>query len=440
MQLSDSAAAILKRLEENGYEAYAVGGCVRDSLLGLPPHDFDICTAALPEQMLAVFSDVTCIPTGLQHGTVTVVWEGQPLEITTYRTEGCYSDSRHPDRVEFVRSVEADLARRDFTVNAMAYHPQRGLVDPFGGEADLKLGLLRAVGDPTTRFTEDALRLLRALRFAACYGFELEEETARAARALAPRLSLVAAERVREELNKLLLGRYAAKILLEFREVLLPVLPELEAIFDFEQHNPHHHLDVYGHTVQALTAAASDLTVRLALLLHDIGKPTCFSRDDAGIGHFYGHAAVSGRMAKAVLERLRYDRRTVEQVCLLIRYHDVVLEPEDRLIKRWLNRFGADFLHQLLLVKAGDNLGQPAALAEARLAELEELHRRIDRIVAEAQCFSLKDLAISGRDVMALGYTGKAVGQKLQWALEAVMDNRLPNTREALLQALCKNA
>lgn len=439
MHLSDNAAFVIRRLEENGFDAYVVGGCVRDSLLGLEPHDFDVCTNALPHETTAVFSDFTCIPTGLQHGTVTVVRNGEPVEITTYRTESAYSDGRHPDRVDFVSTVEEDLSRRDFTVNAMAYHPERGLVDPFGGQTDLQQRVLRCVGNAEMRFNEDALRILRALRFTACYGFAIEENTAAALENTASRLALVASERVRAELDRLLLGAHVAPVLLQFRDILLPVLPELEATFDFCQRNPHHHLDVYGHTVQAVASSKPILSVRLALLLHDIGKPSCFSLDENGVGHFYSHAAVGEAMATDILKRLRYDRRTAERVCLLIRYHDVVIEPDEAPIKRWLSRFGEEFLRQLLWVKAGDNRGQPPALAAERLAELDVLHGLIDRVLEQQQCFSLRDLAINGNDLLAVGYEGKAVGEALQWALEAVMDERLPNDREVLLNALCKN-
>lgn len=437
--LPKTVETIIQRLEESGYSAYVVGGCVRDSLMGRVPHDFDICTNALPERVMQIFSDLTCVPTGLQHGTVTVVWEKEPFEITTYRTEGEYRDSRHPDRVSFVATIEEDLSRRDFTVNAMAYHPVRGLVDPFGGKEDLSRRVLRCVGDPEKRFTEDALRILRGLRFAACYGFSLEETTAAAIIKLAPRLHFVAAERIREELDRLLMGKYAGSVLLPYRSVFAEILPELKPTFDFEQHNPHHHLDVYGHTVQAVVSGEERLPVRLALLLHDIGKPRCFSRDEKGIGHFYGHASVSAAMAEDILNRLRYDRRTVERVCLLIRYHDGVILPEEPRIKRWLSRFGEEFLRQLLLVKAGDNLGQPPSLAAQRLKELSELHRIIDRVLEKEDCFSLRDLAINGNDLLDMGYTGKRIGEGLQWALEAVMDGRLENERDVLLNALREN-
>lgn len=440
MQIPTHVAAIMKRLEQQGYECYTVGGCVRDSLLGLTPHDWDVCTNARPEQVQTVFEDVTCVPTGLRHGTVTVVWEHVPIEITTYRTEGGYSDGRHPDTVNFVGCVEQDLSRRDFTVNAMAYHPVHGLVDPFGGREDLKNSVLRCVGTAAQRFEEDALRILRALRFAACYGFTIELETARALEEYAPHLDCVAAERVRAELDRLLLGRHVGEVLRAHRRVLLPVLPELEAMFDFDQCNPHHHLDVFEHTVKAVECAKEVLTVRLALLLHDIGKPCCFTKDEKGIGHFYGHPSVSESMAESILKRLRYDRATMERVLLLIKYHDPVIEPTEAAVKRWLHRLGEECFRQLLWVKEGDCLGQHPSLAMERLPKLDVIREVLDEVMAGAQCFSLKDLAINGLDVMELGIPrGKAVGEALEKALEAVLEGRIPNDRESLLNALREN-
>lgn len=439
MQLPQLVKEVLERIEESGYEAYVVGGCVRDALLGSQPSDWDICTSALPERLLDLFADVPCIPTGLKHGTVTVVWKGESMEITTYRTEKGYSDGRHPDRVHFVTSIHDDLSRRDFTVNAMAYHPARGLIDPFGGKADLDRGLLRCVGVAETRFREDALRILRGMRFAACYGFSVEAKTAAAILNEADGLHQVAAERIRAELERLLIGKGVGGVLRQFREVLFRVIPELKAADGFEQHSPYHHLDVFAHTVEAVSQAAPELPVRLALLLHDAGKPECFTWDELGHGHFYGHAAVSEQMARDILHRLRYDRMTIERVLLLIRYHDTLLYPEEPRIKRWLNRFGEDFFRQLLLVKEGDCLGQIPSLKGERLPELEQIKEVLDRVVAQQQCFSLKDLAINGRDVLALGIAeGKQVGAALEWALNAVMDGSLPNEQETLLAALRK--
>lgn len=439
MQIPNTVQQVLYRIEQNGYQGYVVGGCVRDRLLGRLPADWDVCTDASPETILSLFPDVPCIPTGLKHGTVTVVWDGEPIEVTTYRIESGYSDNRHPDQVQFVATVEEDLSRRDFTINAMAYHPERGLVDPYGGQTDLSAGILRCVGVPRQRFQEDALRILRCLRFASRYGFRIEPVTAEAVRMETHRLSMVAAERVRAELDRLLLGRAVEEILTVYADVLFHLIPEMRPMQGFWQFNPHHHLDVWGHTVQAVASSAEKLTVRLALLLHDIGKPQCFTRDADGVGHFYGHGAVGVEMAETILHRLRYDHHTVDNVLRLIRYHDVLLPTEERGVKRWLNRFGEDFLYDLLLVKDGDCLGQPTDLQQSRLQETEHIREMIRHVVSERQCFSLKDLAINGYDVLALGgYSGKQVGEALNDALEAVMDGIVANDRESLLELLKK--
>lgn len=439
MEIPVYVAEAMSRMENNGFECYIVGGCVRDSLLGRTPVDWDICTNAPPATTLSLFDDVPCIPTGLKHGTVTVVWNGIPLEITTYRTEDAYTDGRHPDRVRFVSSIEEDLSRRDFTVNAMAYHPVRGLVDLFGGARDLNDGYLRCVGEASQRFKEDALRILRALRFASCYGFTVEKATAEALEREADGLSQVAAERIRAELDRMLTGAFVGDVLRRFYRILFRVIPELADTRGFHQHSRYHHLDVFEHTVTAVASCVAELPVRLALLLHDVGKPHCFSRDENGQGHFYGHAAISERLAGDILKRLRYDNRTAELVLRLIKYHDTVITADEHLIKRWLNRFGAEFLHYLLLVKEGDCLGQIPSLKEERFGETVAIRCVISKILEQQQCFSLKDLAINGRDVMAQGIReGKRVGETLQWVLDAVIDGALPNDRDVLLEAIQK--
>ena len=314
---------ILRRLMENGFDAYVVGGCVRDSLLGLFPHDWDICTSARPEQMQAVFADCRVIETGLKHGTLTVLHDRIPYEVTTFRVDGGYTDHRHPDSVSFVSNVVDDLARRDFTVNAMAWNPQTGLVDAFHGQEDLRAGIIRAVGDPKTRFTEDALRILRALRFASVYGFRIDDATSQAAHDLRHTLTDVAAERIRVELAKLLCGQGAADILRAYPDVLFVLLPQLRAMHGFDQHNPHHRYDVWEHTLRALPHIPPTETLRLAILLHDSGKPDCFTLDEAGIGHMHGHAERSAEIADEVLSSLRVDNATRERVTLLVRSHSL---------------------------------------------------------------------------------------------------------------------
>lgn len=439
MQLPPYVADTLMCLENVGFEAYVVGGCVRDSILGLTPHDFDICTSALPEQILKVFSTKTVIPTGIRHGTVTVLMDGHPLEITTYRIEADYRDHRHPDTVQFVQQIEQDLSRRDFTVNAMAYHPVRGLVDPFGGAADAEKRALRAVGDPEKRFREDALRILRALRFAAVYGLEIEENTREGLLACAPLLKEIAAERVQAELKRMLTGEHIGSVLLTLYPVLFPLLPELQATQGIDQHSRYHHLDVLTHILTAVKCAEPELTARLAALLHDIGKPYCFSLDDKGNGHFYGHAEIGERLAREALDRLRFDKKTTEDVCILIRYHDTPIERTDKAVMRWMNRLGVPLLRQLLALKRADTMAHDTALMGGRFEELADIGARIDRLLAEQACFSLRDLAVNGNDLLRLGVPeGKAVGECLRWLLDEVMDRRLDNESDTLLGAARK--
>ncbi len=439
MHLPSYVCDTLFALEHAGFEAYVVGGCVRDSVLGLVPHDFDICTNALPEQILSVFSTKTVIPTGIQHGTVTVLMKDHPLEITTYRTEIGYHDHRHPDTVQFVNTIEQDLSRRDFTVNAMAYHPMHGLVDPFDGAADAERRLLRAVGDPETRFEEDALRILRALRFASMYGMEIEHKTKNGLLACAPLLTEIAAERVGEELRRMLKGEHIDRVLYDLYPVLFPILPELRAAQGVDQRSQYHHLDVLKHILTTVARAESDVIVRLAALLHDIGKPSCFSLDDQGNGHFYGHAKMSEHMARDILYRLRFDKKTIEEVCLLIRYHDTPIEPGDKAVCRWLNRLGAPLFRRLLALKRADILAHAPELTDGRLQELDDIHERIDRLLAQKACFSLKDLAVNGNDLLKLGFPkGQAIGECLRWLLDEVIEQRLQNESTVLSEAAGK--
>lgn len=439
MNIPETVAAVMRRMHEAGYACHAVGGCVRDSLMGKEPHDWDLTTNARPDETAALFADERVIPTGMAHGTVTVLKDGMPLEITTYRIDGEYSDHRRPDSVRFTEDITEDLRRRDFTVNAMAYSPESGLCDPFGGAEDLKNGVLRCVGCAEERFDEDALRILRALRFASTYGFSIEEATAEALLDKAPLLKTVAAERVRAELDRLLVGAYVGEVLERFAAVLYPVLPELQATEGVLQYNPYHDRDVLGHTIASVAASVPVLPVRLALLLHDVGKPGHFSLIREGFGHFPDHPAIGADMAKAVLRRLRYDKRTEETVCRLILYHDSPIPETDAGVRRWLNRMGEQELRWLLDVKEGDCGGHAAFMPTARVEEIYRLRERITRIVAEGQCTSMADLAIDGETLKAAGIpSGPALGNCLRFALDRVLDGDLPNEREALLRAISR--
>ena len=436
-ELSSGAKHILQTLTGAGYEAYLVGGCVRDLLRGVEPHDWDICTSARPEETEHCFVGHRLIKTGLKHGTVTVLEDGEPYEITTYRTEGPYSDSRRPDYVEFVSSLEADLARRDFTMNAIAMGLDGSLEDPFGGANDIKTGLIRCVGEPARRFQEDGLRVMRVLRFGAVFGYEIEEKTAQAIHENRHTLEHVAAERINVELCKLLVGSKAGNILRQYPDVFCQFWPQLEPLVTLEQNDPWHCWGGWEHTIHAVEAAPPDLVLRLTMLLHDIGKPTCKSTDENKIDHFYGYPAISVKLADQILRNLKFDNKTRERVVTLVEHHDVQIPCRDRSIRKWLGRLGPETFFQLLKVKQADGMGQDYELVKDRLGELERMTVKAEEIVAQGQCFSLKDLAINGRDVIVAGVVpGPEVGRVLNGLLGQVLDGLVPNNREALLSLI----
>lgn len=435
-KLPAGASFVLERLHKSGFQAYVVGGCVRDTILGLTPKDWDVCTDALPDEMQRVFGDCHVIETGLKHGTLTVMYEHEPYEVTTFRVDGAYTDHRHPDEVIFVRDVRDDLARRDFTVNAMAWSPQTGLVDAFGGQTDLQKGVIRAVGDAKTRFTEDALRILRALRFASVYGFTIEAETARAAHELAPTLKNVAAERIRVELGKLLCGRGAGEILRTYRDIIFTLLPALKPMDGFDQHTPHHRFDVWEHTVRAVEAVDPTETLRLTMLLHDAGKPASFHMDEDGVGHAWDHQLISEKIAREVLTQLRVDNATLERVTLLVREHSVELRADRRLLLRLLNRMGEEAVRQLIDVRLADYLAKGTNSSVEIGQKVRAMRDTLDDLIAENACFKLKDMVVSGKDLLALGIPkGRSIGACLTYLLEEILAERLPNDRETLLKA-----
>ena len=421
----------IRMLEEAGFAAYAVGGCVRDSLLGITPHDYDLCTDARPDEIRRVFAAFRLVLAGEKHGTVTVMMDKQPVEITTFRTEGDYTDSRHPQWVEFVPEIEKDLARRDFTVNAMAYSPTRGFADPFGGREDLKNKTLRAVGDPRERFAEDALRILRGVRFAVRFGLQVEEATGKAMEDLAHRMDNLSRERVFEELCKLL-PLVTAEDLLRYGPIITQVIPELKPLQGFDQKNSHHIYDIYTHTAHVVAAVPADLTLRWAALLHDLGKPASFSLGSDGQGHFYGHAAISGEMADAIVHRLKAPTALRQRVVLLIEKHMVWLEITKPTIRRWISRLGMEAMTQLMRLQEADTGGKGTDTS-AEMPYFTGIRALIREIQEEEACLGLKDLAVNGHDLMAMGLSGKAVGQTLNRLLELVMDEKVPNEKDALL-------
>lgn len=427
------AAQVLQTLERHGYEAYLVGGCVRDLLMGRTPEDWDMTTSARPEETMALFGG-SAIPTGLQHGTVTVCMDGMRFEVTTYRVDGSYSDHRHPDCVDFTARLEEDLKRRDFTINAMVMDRRGKLVDLFGGQRDLAACVIRCVGVPRQRFAEDALRILRAIRFASTLGFSLEEETDRAVHEGAPALREVAAERVRVELLKLLCGTNVVPVLLAYPDVLGVFLPEILPAVGLDQRNHHHCYTVWEHIARTVGYIAPDSVLRMTMLLHDLGKPACMTLDEAGVGHFKGHANVSCEMGKDILTRLRFDNAGSERILKLVKWHDAPIEPTERAMRRVLNKMGVENAKALLQVKRADNLAQaPAYLGRQR--EIDGLEALLQRLLAQDACFSLKQLAVNGNDLRALGCQGREIGEKLQYLLDAVIDGRLPNEKAALLAA-----
>lgn len=435
------ATAILERLEAAGHEAWAVGGCVRDSLLGLSPHDWDLCTSATPEEMAAAFGDWTVIPTGLRHGTLTVRLEKENWEVTTFRADGEYSDHRRPDQVRFVSRVEEDLSRRDFTVNAMAWHPCRGLRDPFGGAADLKKRILRAVGDPLRRFDEDALRILRGIRFAAWYGLAPEAGTAAAIHSCRGLLRRVAPERCMAELRRLLCapGEQLGAVLREFWDVLgeLPGLDFLWEMKGYDQQNPHHTLDLMEHTIAAVVSVPAREPLRLAALLHDGGKLRCRTVDGEGIAHYYGHPRESAKLAETALRRLRCENVLRRRVVDLVERHDLWAPPTLPTARRWLGKLGEEELRDLLALERGDTLGHAPDCQPPRLALLDQWEALLDMVLAEGDCFTMRDLAVNGDDLLAAGIpAGPEMGRILKRLLSEVQEGRLPNEKAALMASL----
>ena len=431
-QIPDHVRAVLDTLERHGFLACCVGGCVRDLLRGAVPVDWDVACAAPPEQVMALFPG-HAIPTGLRHGTVTVRSDHKNVEVTTFRRDGTYADHRHPDSVTFTDALEEDLARRDFTVNAMALDLRGTITDPYGGRADLEAGVLRCVGAPRARFEEDALRILRGLRFASVLGLAVEPDTAAAIHGCRALLETIAAERIREELTKLLCGAHMEEVLREYADVIGVFLPEILPMVGFDQKNRHHCFDVWEHTLHAMAAAAPTPVLRYTLLFHDIGKPACFAQDDKGSGHFFGHPKASRALTDQAMLRLRFDNATREQVVTLVEWHDRDIQRTEKGIRRALNRLGEETLRLLLQVKRADNLAQHPDYW-GRQREIDKAEAILEELLARDCCFSLKQLAVDGRDLMALGCTGPEIGKYLQRLLEQVLDGERPNERVELLE------
>lgn len=427
---------IIHTLQNHGHSAYVVGGCVRDSILGRSPHDWDICTSATPNEMLEIFKDRKVIETGLQHGTITIVINGEPYEVTTYRIDGDYSDNRRPDSVTFTDKLVEDLKRRDFTINAMAYNDEEGLIDPFDGLKDIEWKKIRCVGSARDRFREDALRILRAIRFASQLEFAMMPETLYEINQQYKNLENISIERINSEFCKIASSSNFCVQMVLFQDVFALFIPELTDMFGFQQNNPYHDYDVYGHTIHAVEHCESDdLTVRLAVFFHDIGKPRSYQDGEDGIRHFKGHGRISAEITDNIMKRLRFDNETRNNVVELVYYHDATFEVGKKYVKRWLNKIGEKQFGRLLEIRKADILGQKPNFDQSRIDKVNNIEQILEEVLQEDECFSLKDLDVNGKDLMEAGYkAGKELGNTLNKLLQLVIDGECLNEKENLLE------
>lgn len=438
INIPTEANKLIHTLQDNGYQAYVCGGALRDAILSRPIHDWDICTSATPEQVMEVFKDEYIIPTGLQHGTVTIMLNGTGYEVTTYRIDGEYSDNRRPDSVKFTDNLIEDLSRRDFTINAMAYNDEDGLIDPFGGLDDLENKIIRCVGKAEDRFNEDALRMLRAIRFACQLDFEIHPSIGWQIgyTDMIKKLNNISVERINSEFVKIVKTNQFHKRLVWNHGVFSLFIPELKDMIYFKQNNPYHIYDVFLHTVHALEKCESDdLIVRLAVLFHDIGKPHCKTTDENGIDHFKGHGKVSAEITDSIMKRLRFDNETRNHVVELIHYHDATFEVGKKYVKRWLNKIGEKQFRRLLEVRKADIKAQNPMYEKERLKKVRDIENLLEEVLQENECFSLKDLAVNGNDVQTVMQLkeGKDIGYWLKEILNRVIDGELNNNRNDLI-------
>ena len=429
---------VLNILIEKGYKAYVVGGAVRDAYLNLPVSDADITTSAKPEEVTAVFKNggYKVIPTGIKHGTVTVIVDGESFEITTFRSESGYADNRHPEIVEFVADLQGDLLRRDFTVNAMAYNEIEGLIDLYGGKNDCDSKILRAVGNADERFKEDALRILRALRFASKLGFTIEKETSKAIFKNAERLSAISKERVYQELIKIITGNHAEETLIKFKKIIFEIIPELKNCDGFDQKSKYHAYDVYTHIVKSVGYSKNEKTVRLTCLLHDIAKPSCFTLDEFGRGHFYGHPEKSAETAVKILKRLKVDNKTINTVETVIRLHDTPISSERSKVKKFLSKYGYEILSVLTEVRIGDALAHANSYVKQRADDATAVLKVANDIISSGECYTLKQLAVNGNDLEKLGIKGEEIKKTLLKLLNGVMEGKLINDKNYLIKVV----
>lgn len=434
--IPENANKIIHTLQDNGHSAYVVGGCVRDSVMGRVPHDWDICTSATPDEMLEIFKDYRVIETGLQHGTVTIVIDKEQYECTTYRIDGKYSDNRRPDTVAFTDNLIEDLKRRDFTINAMAYNDKEGLIDPFEGLMDVEYGKIQCVGSAEDRFNEDALRILRAIRFSSQLDFTPSPDTDWQIHRQYSNLENISIERINSEFCKIVSSDCFCVQLLLYKDIFSLFIPEFKDMIDFSQNNPYHQFNVYDHTIHAIQRCeSSDLTTRLAVLFHDIGKPHCYQDGEDGKRHFKGHGKVSADMTNEIMKRLKFDNETRNNVVQLVYYHDATFEVGKKYIKRWLNKIGIAQFRRLLDVRRADIKGQKFDYDKERIEKINNIERLLEEVLEENQCFTLKDLAVNGKDLMQIGFkSGKELGKTLNMLLDGVINEEFENDKAILLK------
>lgn len=438
IEIPAAALKILNIINENGFEAYIVGGCVRDALLGREPNDWDITTSATPEEIKGLFKRT--VDTGIKHGTVTVLEGKEGYEVTTYRIDGEYEDGRHPKQVQYTKSLEEDLKRRDFTINAMAYHPTEGIVDLFDGQKDLDNKIIRCVGNAEERFSEDALRMMRAIRFAAQLGYSIEEKTFEAIKNLAPTLSKISEERIQVEMVKLLVSDNPDFFRLFYETGLTKVfLPEFDVAIETEQNHPHHMYSVGEHILQSLKYIAPTKEYRIAMLFHDIAKPNTITIDEEGITHFYGHPHLSAKMSKEILQRLKFDNHTIDLVYGYVNYHDFQIEQNEKSVRKQIHKIGEEFFPGLFDVNYADIMAQSMYLREEKLLRVENLRKIYEKVSLEKQPISIKELAVNGKDLIEAGIKpGKEMGDILNQMLEDVLDEPAHNDKAYLLEKYVK--
>ncbi len=443
-QFKPASRVAIDLLKSNGFEAFLIGGSVRDFIMELPIGDIDITTNATPQQVKKVFHDFRVIETGIKHGTVTVLIDNEPLEITTYRNEGTYSDNRHPDEVTFSKSLKDDVIRRDFTMNAIAFDFSNSFCDLVGGMEDIESKTIRCIGNAETRFCEDALRILRALRFSSVLGFTIEENTKNAIHKCKDLLNNISAERIREEFTKLICGKNVYNVLQEFSDVISVFIPEIKNSINFKQENRHHCYDVYTHTLKAVEKSKSDAIIRLSLFFHDIGKPIVAHFDEKGEQHYYGHPKKSAELTEEIMKRLRFDNDTKNKVVTLVAFHDSPIMvnnntfPDKKRLKKIMSKIGKDLICDLIHIKYCDNTAQNPAFFRGE-DFYKATYSMIDEIISQQECFSIKDLKINGNDLIAMGFKGKEIGKILEKLLECIINEKIKNDYDEICRYISLN-